>query len=132
MSNPYDFVEYDYHEDRNILYIKWDHHNKELDDVMTEDASMQDVGLYYNHSWVEKIKDIVNWEPGNVIYIRSCYVYRGKFHISIKSGRNNIYAYEQIDSEGFLRLRKFNEHNGYYSELEVVNCLYNTNNKQII
>lgn len=128
MSNPYDLVEYEYHEDRRILYIKWDHNNKELDDVITEDALMRDMGLYYNHSWVDKIKSIVKWKPGNIIHIRSCYVYRGKFHISIKSGLSNIDAYEQIDSEGFLRLRKFNENVGYYPELEVVNCLYNTNN----
>jgi len=129
MSNPYDLVEYEYVKERNILYIKWDDNNKELDDVMSEDALMRDSGLYYNHSWVDIVKHIVNWEQGNVIYIRSCYVYRGKFHISIKNYHSDSDAYEQIDSNGFLRLRKYNEKLGYYSGLEIVNCLYNTNNK---
>ena len=54
------------------------------------------------------------------------YIYSGRFHITIKKQPNDIYAYEQIDKDGFLRLRKFDEERGYYSELEVVNCLYNT------
>ena len=110
----------------NNFYIEWNSYNKELDDIMTLDACMRDEGGYYNHFWVDKLKSAIGWVPGNRIYIRSCYMCRGRFHIVIKKQPNDIYAYEQIDENGYLRLRKFDEARGYYSELEVVDCLYNT------
>lgn len=124
--NAYNYVKYSMGLEHNNLYIEWDHSNKQLDDIMTLDAAMRDEGKYYNHFWVDKLKQLVEWVPGNRIYIRSCYVYRGRFHIKIKNGDNGIYAYEQIDEDGYLRLRKFDEDRGYYSELKVVDCLYNT------
>jgi hypothetical protein len=124
--NAYNSVEYKYNEDRNILYIIWDSYNDKLNKIMNLDAFMRDEGVYYNHFWVDKLKDIVNWVPGNPIYIRACCVYNGIFHIKISKYDSGIYAYEQIDKDGYLRLRKFDEERGYYSELEVVDCLYNT------
>jgi hypothetical protein len=123
--NAYDKVEYKHEEGSNILYITWNYHDKEVDEIMRSDASMRDEGMYYNHFWVNKLKEIIGWVPGTPIYIRSCYMYKGKFHIRINNTDNGIYAYEQIDKDGYLRLRKFNEKQGYYSELEVVDCLYN-------
>ena len=114
----------------NIFYIEWDHYNKQLDDIMMLDAAMRDEGKYYNHFWVNKLKQAIEWVPGTPIYIRACYVYRGRFHIRIKKESNDIYAYEQIDENGYLRLRKYDENRGYYSELEVVDCLYNTTLKK--
>jgi hypothetical protein len=108
------------------FYIEWNPFNKELDDIMTLDACMRDEGRYYNHFWVDKLKSAIGWVPGNRIYIRSCYMYRGRFHIKIIKEPNDSYVYEQIDENGYLRLRKFNERVGYYSELEVVDCLYHT------
>ena len=130
--NVYNYVEYKHEEGSNILYITWDYHNKELNDIMDLDASMRDEGIYYNHFWVDKLKDIVGWVPGNPIYIRACYVYNGRFHIRINNSDNGIYAYEQIDKDGYLRLRKFDENRGYYSELEVVDCLYNTSLNKMV
>lgn len=124
--NAYDYVTYIIVPEQNNLYIEWDHSNKQLDDIMTLDAAMRDEGKYYNHFWVDKLKQVVEWVPGTPIYIRACYVYRGRFHIKIKKVDNGIYAYEQIDENGYLRLRKFDEDRGYYTELEVVDCLYNT------
>jgi len=112
--------------DQTNFYILWDPYNKELDDIMVADASMRDEGKFYNHFWVDKLKSAIGWVPGNCIYIRSCCMYRGRFHIKIKKQPSNIYAYEHIDENGYLRLRKFNERLGYHSELEVVDCLYNT------
>ena len=124
--NAYNYVTYRLVLNPDILYIEWDHNNKQLDDIMTLDASMRDEGKYYNHFWVDELKKVVGWIPGTRIYIRSCYVYKGRFHVKIKKDYNDIYAYEQIDEDGYIRLRKFDEERGYYSELEVVNCLYNT------
>ena len=124
--NAYNSVEYRYEETRNMLYITWNHNDNELDKIMRYDACMRDEGLYYNHCWVNKLKDVVNWVPGTPIYIRACYVYKGRFHIKINKIDKGIYAYEQIDKDGYLRLRKFDETRGYHSELEVVDCLYNT------
>jgi hypothetical protein len=124
--NAYDYVTCGLGVEPNKFYIIWDHYNKQLDDIMSLDADMRDEGKYYNHFWVDKLKEAVGWVPGTPIYIRSCSVYRGRFHITIKKGENDIYAYEQIDENGYLRLRKFDEKRGYYSELEVVDCLYNT------
>ena len=130
--NAYNYVTYEYNEERNILYITWDCHNKTLDDIIMLDASMRDEGKYYNHFWVDKLKYIVGWVSGSPIYIRSCFVYRGRFHVKIHNSDNGIYPYEQIDDCGYLRLRKFDEDRGYYSELEIVDCLYNTLlNKQL-
>ncbi len=124
--NAHNFVEYIYNEVRNILYVTWDYHNKELDEIMDLDGSMRDECIYYNHCWVNKLKDVIGWVPGNPIYIRSCYVHKGRFHIKINTSDSGLYAYEQIDKDGYLRLRKFDENRGYYSELEVVECLYNS------
>ena len=130
--NAHNYLEYKHEEGSNILYITWDYHNNELNEIMDLDASMRDEGIYYNHFWVNKLKDIVGWVPGNPIYIRACYVYKGKFHIRINKSDNGIYAYEQIDKDGYLRLRKFDENRGYYSELEVVDCLYNTSLNKMV
>ena len=124
--NAYNYVTCRLGLEPNKFYIEWNPYNKQLDDIMTLDAAMRDEGKYYNHFWVNKIKKAIDWVPGTPIYIRSCYVYRGRFHITIKKEDNGIYAYERIDEYGYLRLRKFNEDSGYHSELEVVDCLYNT------
>jgi hypothetical protein len=130
--NAYNYVTCRLGLNANIFYIEWDHRNKQLDDIMSLDSSMRDEGKYYNHFWVDELKRAIGWIPGNCIYIRSCSVYNGRFHIKIKKEPNDIYAYEQIDEDGYLRLRKFDEERGYYSELEIVDCLYNTSLNKIL
>ena len=124
--NAYNYVTCSLGLNSNNFYILWDPYNKELDDIMMLDACMRDEGKYYNHFWVDKLKSAIGWVPGTPIYIRSCCVYKGRFHIMIKKEDNGIYAYEQIDADGYLRLRKYHDRIGYYSDLEVVDCLYNT------
>ena len=124
--NAYNYVTCTLGLSQTRFYIEWDASNKELDYIMSLDADMRDEGYYYNHSWVDKLKSAINWVPGTRIYIRSCHLYGGRFHIIIKKEASDLYAYEEIDEDGYLRLRKYNQRLGYYSELEVVDCLYNT------
>jgi hypothetical protein len=129
LENVYDFVTYQFAKNEgtesDILYIKWDNKDPNIDAFMTDDALMHNEGKYYSHLWINKLKELISWKKGNPVYIRSCFMRRGIFHIVIKKTKSELYDYEFIDENGFLRLRRFDKKTGYYGELEIVNCVYN-------
>ena len=126
--NLYNYVSYEYNTEKQMLCIKWDHTNKQIDKLMDYESVMRDEDIISNHCWVREIKNVSGWTKGNRLYLRAYHFYNGMFCIKHKNNTNGVYAYEEIDEDGFLLLRKFNEDKSYYGELERVDCIYNRNN----
>lgn len=125
--NLYDYVYFRHNEKNDSLVIMWDCNNKALDTLMNVESLTRDEGVLCNHYWVDEIKRISGWTKGSRLYLRTYYFYNGMFYVKFKHNTQGVYAYEEIDEEGFLLLRKYNDNVSYYGELERVDCIYNRN-----
>ena len=125
IHNVYNYVSFEYIEKKQMLCIKWDYNNKIINELMINEALMRDEGILYNHCWVNEIKKVSECVKGNRLYLRVNHFYTGMFCVKFKYTTNGLYAYEELDEDGFLLLRKYNDNNAYHGDLERVNCIYN-------
>lgn len=126
--NVYNYVRFEHNKENKSLYIIWDCANKDVHSIMDNESLTRDDDMYIgNHSWVDEIKKCSGWEKGNRLYLRTYYFYKNMFCIKYKHHTNGVYAYEEIDEDGYLLLRKYIDEKLYYGELERSECLYNRN-----
>lgn len=136
IHNVYNYVSFEYNEKKQMLCIIWDSNNKIVNKIMNNESLTRDEGNLCNHYWVNEIKKVSGWVIGNRLYLRVYYFYTGMFCVKFKYTTNGVYAYEEIDEDGFLLLRKYDDTNSYHGDLERIDCLYNRDvielNKELI
>ena len=123
--NLYQYIHYKHNSEKNMLCICWDCNDNDVNSLMEAESFTRDDGKFCSHMWVDEIKKCSGWIKGDRLYLRTLYFYNGMFCVKYKHHSNGVYAYEEIDEDGFLLLRNYNDNNGYYGELHQVDCVYN-------
>lgn len=131
VSNVYQFVSFHHDEERRALYVRWDSTHKVINSLMDNESLTRDEGILCNHVWVDEIKRCSQWTNGNKLYLRTFHFYKGMFCVKYKFISPNVYAYEEIDEDGYLLVRKYDDDKGYFGELIRANCIYNNNLQQV-
>jgi len=123
--NLYNHVTFNHIPEKSMLCVIWDYNNKDVNLLMENESLTRDNGTFCSHMWVDEIKQCSGWTEGNRLYLRTLYFYKGMFCVRYKHHSNDVYAYEEIDEDGFLLLRNYDDTCGYYGELHRVDCFHN-------
>ena len=135
--NIYDYVTYDTTND-NRLTILWDKNWKELDDLMKNEKPpfvTYELIPYANYSWIDKMKEMVGWTEGYIIYIIGISMNDGSYTMYFRKLNkkdinqcNGCYSDSYttfIDDEGYFVSAHYHWENEPSQNSERINCVYN-------
>jgi len=135
--NIYDYVTYDTTND-NRLTILWDKNWKELDDLMKNEKPpfvTYEYIPYANYSWIDKMKEMVGWTEGYIIYIIGISMNDGSYTMYFRkldkkdiNQCNGCYSDSYttfINEEGYFVSAHYHWENEPLQNLERINCVYN-------
>ena len=135
--NIYDYVTYDTKND-NRLTISWDKEWKELDDLMKNEKPpfvTYEFIPYANYSWIDKMKDMVGWTEGYIIYIIGISMNEGSYTMYFRkldkkdiNQCNGAYSDSYttfINEEGYFVSAHYHWENEPLQNSERINCVYN-------
>ena len=122
--NLYNYIEYEYDKECKTLHISWNHTNRRINNLMIAERNPYEK-MKYNCLWVEKLKECISWEMGNIIKIQIRSNYDGRFCVVVIDDeyRLPICIYEEINEDGYLYISPFTDK--FSPVLEKCNCLYN-------
>lgn len=121
LDNVYDFVTYEYNLEKNVLWVKWDKYNEQVENIMKNEC-YQSSREKRGFCWVEVLKCITNWKVGELINIITIYPNKGKIYIKWVFA-DKITAYNiMIGDDGYLYKREYTLE---YNPFVKIDCLYN-------
>jgi len=118
--NVYDFVTYEYDLTKNRMFVKWDKNNETINDVMIKEG-YQSSTEKRGFMWIDKLKEITQWENGRVITIISSFPDNGKLYIQWETTKMSA-RHIVIMGDGYFYKRDYTQD---YIPLVKVDCLYN-------
>jgi hypothetical protein len=125
-SNFHKYINYELIHENRQLVIFWDVSNKQLDVFMNQEIDMlYEVDHYLNGMWIEKIKEIFDWEKGlNVGFFMSYYTNSGRI-IAFQHKYSGFNTHnKKIDENGYFCVKPFVD-NKRLDEFVRCNCMYN-------
>ena len=134
--NFYEFVTQEFDEISGKLTLKWDRNNTTLHELMlSESNNLYDRTTFVNLSYVDYIKEHINWKEGDPIYYKVSVnpMMRSKMTIQlIPNAFEEEYTFIELDSYGYLYLREFRGtcmSNKSPTEFDShkIDCVYNDN-----
>lgn len=125
VENLHEYLSYNIVKENHKIEITWDGTNSRLNYLMyIEDLFMTSKGYLSNLMWVEKIKDMMDWEEGKIINMwKYTNINPGKITLHIIDPNIHQYQYLQINENGYL-LKKTNSDKRDQT-FRRCHCLYN-------
>jgi hypothetical protein len=120
--NVYDFVTYEYNLSVNILFVKWDKNNEVVNNLMKCEA-YQSPTEKRGFIWIDKLKEILNWNDGDIINIISSYPdNNGRLFITWEFNKTKSARHILILGDGYFYKRDYKQD---YMSLVKIDCFYN-------
>jgi hypothetical protein len=121
LYNVYDFVTYEPNLELNLLWVKWDKNNEDVDKIMMTEC-YQSFDETRGFMWIEEVKRLTNWVKGDIINIIDSFTTGGKICIRWEFNRIRSARYFVILEDGYLYKRSFRQID---QPLVKIDCFYN-------
>jgi len=124
LENVYDYVTYEYDLNKNILLIRWDKNNEDVENIMRFEG-YHSYSIKRGFCWVELLKTITEWKDGEKINIISIFPTKGRLYVKWMYTQQKISAYNiVIGEDGYLYMRGCSLKKDPFIK---VNCIFNDN-----
>jgi hypothetical protein len=135
--NIYDFVSYEFKEDIQSLYVRWDKENGPLHELLCDEVNvMNDKSVFTNLTFVDELKQHIQWKEGHTIHFTVSFArfgFRPKAETTIKIIENayeDEYTFLELNGDGYLYLIEFRGNCIIHKDIQdftrhKINCYYN-------
>jgi hypothetical protein len=133
----YETVSYEFNEDKQSLYVRWDKGNDQLHELLCHEVNaMTDNTVFTNLSFVDELKEHIHWEECQTIHFTVSFArfgIRGRAEKTIKiseSAYEDEYTFLELNEDGYLYLIEFRGNCIIHKVVEdftrhKINCYYN-------
>jgi hypothetical protein len=106
--NLYENVTYRFDEGKQSFTLSWDKSNNELNELMDNELSMVYGGenIFTNSSFVNVIKEQLNWIEGQTIHFNICNGLRVTIKI-LDNAYQDEYTFLELNGDGYLYIKEF-------------------------
>lgn len=137
--NIYENVSYEFNEAKKSLYVCWDKDNVPLHELLCDEViAMTDKTVFTNLTFVDELKEHIQWEEGQTIHFTlsfACFGSRSRIraNATIKitdDAYNEEYTFLELNGDGYLYLREFVGQCIFHKDADdftshKINCYYN-------
>lgn len=135
--NIYENVSYEFKDSKKSLYVRWDKDNVPLHELLCNEVNtMTDKTIFTNLTFVDELKEHIQWEEGQTIHFTLSF---SRFGARIKSEQtikitedayNEEYTFLELNGDGYLYLREFVGQCIFHKDADdftshKINCYYN-------